>query len=74
MPIKASEVGKWLRKTAATADHRRAVPDDPPLVVAPGPAFNTLMQVIADLAEPSSRKGKQDASSSPFAAERQIES
>ncbi len=72
MPMKASEVGEWLRKKATTADRRKAIPHDLPLVVAPGPAFNTLMQVIADLAEPPPRKDKQDPSSSRPAAEREI--
>jgi len=42
MSIKASEVSKWLRKSAGKRDHHELMPEDY-VVVRPGPNFHWLM-------------------------------
>src|SRR5215212_6749313 len=42
MDIKASEVGKWLRKSAGKRDHHELMSEDY-VVVRPGPNFHWLM-------------------------------
>ena len=46
MPMKASEVGDWLRQTAGKPDHR-AVMSGGHLVLRPGPNFHLLNPVPA---------------------------
>ena len=43
MPMKASEVGDWLRQIAGKRDHRKLMSDDDYLVLRPGPNFDWLM-------------------------------
>jgi hypothetical protein len=46
MPMKASEVGDWLRQRAGKRDHREVLSDDV-VAVRPGPNFDWFVDSLA---------------------------